>query len=203
MKEYIEKSLSFSEYTDHIDRLLAEGKISGPNQSEALIGYTRLNRTRMDRIAKTIELDDDVRTEIAAQDVDWIWLVITEGWCGDAAQNIPIIEKLAAANRGIEARYILRDENLELMDRFLTGSARSIPKLIAVDRRTGDVLGTWGARPQKAQELFVELKAAGIEKPELMERLQRWYLADRGRSLQAEFVDLVRDWSKSTAAKAA
>ena len=60
-----------------------------------------------------------------------IWLIITEGWCGDAAQCIPTIEKIAAESKNIETHYVLRDENLDLIDEYLTNNARSIPKLIA------------------------------------------------------------------------
>lgn len=123
-----------------------------------------------------------------------IWLVITEAWCGDAAQNIPPIEKIANLNDRIETRYILRDENTELMDQFLTSGSRSIPKLIALDADTLDVLGTWGARPEAAQKLYYELKEKGAEKAAIMEHLQRWYNADRTLSLQNEFVNLLAEW---------
>jgi hypothetical protein len=203
MKEYIESSISFDEYINLIDSLLAEGKTTGPKQSEAMFNYGRLNRARMERLEKTIEIDDSTRSRIAELDADWIWLVITEGWCGDAAQNIPVIEKIAAANSGIETRYILRDEFPELMDRFLTNGSRSIPKLIAVDRRRGEVLGDWGPRPKAAQDLFYEQKSSGIEQHTIHENLQRWYLADSGRSLQGEIARLAEAWSRLPFARAA
>ena len=203
MKEYIESSIIFDEYISLIDSLLADGKTTGPKQSESMFNYGRLNRARMDRLEKTIEIDDSTRSRISELDADWIWLVITEGWCGDAAQNIPLIEKIAAANPGIETRYILRDEYPELMDGFLTNGSRSIPKLIAIDRRSGDILGTWGPRPKLAQDLFVEQKSSGIEQHTIHENLQRWYLTDRGRSLQNEIAGLADIWSGSLVAKAA
>ena len=203
MKEYIESSISFDEYIDLLDSLLAEGKTSGPKQSEAMFNYGRLNRGRMERLEKTIEIDDSTRSRIGELDADWIWLVITEGWCGDAAQNIPVIEKIAAANAGIETRYILRDEFPELMDQFLTNGSRSIPKLIAIDRRSGEVLGTWGPRPKAAEDLFYEQKSSGIKQHAIHENLQRWYLADRGRSLQNEIADLAEVWSRLPFARAA
>jgi hypothetical protein len=130
-----------------------------------------------------------------------LWLVITEGWCGDAAQNIPAIEKIAAESEKIETRYVLRDENLELIDRFLTNGARAIPKLIALDAETFEVLGFWGARPAAAQKLFDDLKAQGVAKPLIMENLQRWYNADAQTSIQKEFVELLKLWSvRATAA---
>ncbi|MHC8520324.1 thioredoxin family protein [Rossellomorea sp. H39__3] len=60
-------------------------------------------------------------------------IAITEDWCGDAMVNIPILLKLAEA-AGIEVKMILRDENLELMDQYLTnGTSRSIPIFIFID----------------------------------------------------------------------
>ena len=132
-----------------------------------------------------------------------IWLIITEGWCGDAAQNIPTIEKIAAQSENIETRYILRDENLELMDNYLTNNARSIPKLIALDADNLEVVGTWGPRPQISMDYFQELKNQGLEKPEIMEKLQRWYIADKEHSIQTEFENLLDQWTKNKVDKAA
>jgi hypothetical protein len=203
IREYLRRSMSFPEYVGLIERLLSQHMTTGPDQSDAMFNYTKLNRQRMRRLERTIELDEFSKAKMAQCDRDMIWLVVTEGWCGDAAQNVPIIEKLAAANSGIETRYILRDENPALMDRFLTGGSRSIPKLIAIDRQTGEVLGTWGPRPAAAQAWFDEMKAAGLEKPLMMENLQRWYLSDRGRSLQQELVELLSGWTRTSLAKAA
>jgi len=203
VREYIDNSLTYSQYLSLIDRLLSEDKTTGRDQSEKRVEYGRLNRSRLKRIEKTLVLEEDVRSKIAALDVDWVWLIITEGWCGDAAQNIPVIEKIASANAGIETRYILRDDNPGLMEQFLTNGARSIPKLIAMDRRSGVVLGTWGSRPIAAQVLHDEQKAAGLDKPLIAENIQRWYLADKGISLQREFADLAREWSEKVSAFAA
>ena len=63
------------------------------------------------------------------------WVVITEGWCGDAAFNVPL---LAAVERAfpeeVNLRLFLRDSNLELMDANLTDCGRSIPKLVVLDQ---------------------------------------------------------------------
>ena len=196
MKEYIEKSITFAEYIKLIDDLLIEGKTTGPVQSEAMFNYGKLNRKRMHRLEKTVNLDESLKVAVQNLNIKWIWLIITEGWCGDAAQNIPVIEKIAAKNDGIETRYLLRDENLELMDAYLTDGARSIPKLICLDAETLEVVGTWGARPQAAQELFNAMKAQGLAKPLMMENLQRWYFADKNQSIQKEFEMLVQKWAQ-------
>lgn len=195
MKNYIEKSMTYPEYIKLIDDLLLDGKTTGPNQSEAMFNYGKLNRQRMHRLEKTVKLKESVVEKARKIERKMIWLIITEGWCGDAAQNIPMIEKIAAENENIETRYILRDENLELMDAYLTNDARSIPKLIALDAETLEEIGTWGPRPQAAMDYFYEMRDGGMEKPQMMENLQRWYLTDKEQSIQSEFEKLLNDWS--------
>ena len=192
MEKYLERAVSFPQYIKLIDELLAEGKTTGKNQSEAMLNYGKLNRQRMSRLGKTIELGDAVKDATKNVGRKQIWLIITEGWCGDAAQNVPVIEKIAAESDKIETLYILRDENLDLMDQFLTKGARAIPKLIVLDADTLDVLAAWGSRPSPAQDLQNSLKSSGVEKGEISEKLQRWYNEDQGRSLQFEFVELIR-----------
>lgn len=202
MKNYLERAITFAKYEQLMDDLIEAGKTTGPNQTESLIGYTKLNRQRMHRLTKTVEITDETRQALRLVTRPMIWLIITEAWCGDAAQNIPVIEKIAAENDKIETRYILRDENLELMDMFLTNGARAIPKLIALDKNTLDVIGTWGSRPDVAQKIFVRMREEGTEKPVIMEEMQRWYNADRGVSLQHEFAGLVDEWNQTKSATA-
>ena len=204
MKNYLEKSMSFAEYIKLIDDLLLDGKTTGPNQSDAMFNYGKLNRQRMHRLEKTVGLSESLREKVQNNKRKMIWLVITEGWCGDAAQNIPVIEKIAGASGGsIETRYVLRDENLELMDAYLTNNARSIPKLIALDAETLQEIGTWGPRPAPSMDLFIELRNRGLEKPLIMENLQRWYIADKNQTIQTEFEKLLEDWNEPKEAAAA
>jgi hypothetical protein len=203
MRQYLEKSMTYAEYLKLIDDLLAEGKTTGPNQSETMLGYARLNRQRMSRLNKTVSINEELRKKMRNNQRKMIWLTLTEGWCGDAAQNIPVIEKIAAESPFIETRYVLRDENPELMDKYLTLNARSIPKLIALDARNLEEIGTWGPRPQAAMNYFLEMRRSGMEKAQMMENLQKWYNADKNRALQDEFLWLIDDWSakKDVAAK--
>lgn len=197
MREYLEKSMTFTDYISLVDKLLAEGKTTGPIQNEAKVEFTKLNRYRINRLEKTIVLGDTIKAAARGLTRKITWLIMTEGWCGDAAQNVPAIEKIAAASDNITTRYILRDENLELMDLYLTDGSRSIPKLIAIDDESGDVLGTWGSRPLAAQLAFEDMKARGIDKDAILEQMQRWYNSDRSVAVQKEFEDLIKQWGES------
>ncbi|HEY0657475.1 MAG TPA: thioredoxin family protein [Pyrinomonadaceae bacterium] len=191
--------MKHAEFIKLIDDLLLDGKTTGENQSEAMFNYGKLNRQRMQRLEKTIVINQSLKETALSVKRKMIWLIITEGWCGDAAQNIPIIEKIAAENSNIETRYVLRDENLGLMDQYLSNNARSIPKLICLDAETFEEIGTWGPRPQAAMDYFYAMKAEGLEKPQMMENLQRWYLQDKEKSVQTEFENLLGKWAKQNA----
>ena len=199
MQNYIEKAMTFDEYNRLIDRVVAEGKTTGPNQSEELAQYTKLNQARMRRLFKTSELNESLLETARNVKANWIWLILTEAWCGDAAQNIPTIEKIARENDRIKTLYLLRDENLELTDKYLTNGARAIPKLICLDAETLEEIGTWGSRPQAAYDLFYSLKEQGLEKTEIIEKIHRWYIEDNTESLQAEFEKLIQNWANKNA----
>ena len=119
-KEVLETAFDYKSYKDMLTRLIEEDKTTGQNQDEWIVDYARLNLQRMNRLDKTWQISDELENRMLSIDTPLTWLTLTEGWCGDAAQIIPVIEKLANANPLIDHKLILRDENLELMDRFLT-----------------------------------------------------------------------------------
>jgi len=187
----LQNSITYSAYRTLVSQLLAEGKSTGPNQSEDLTNYSKLNDRRMQRLDKTIKIDEETSTFIQNIDQQQTWLVITEGWCGDAAQNVPVINKLAELNAKINLRLVLRDENLALMDQFLTNGGRSIPKLIALDS-DHSVLFTWGPRPSTATQMVVDYKNEhGALDAAFKQDLQVWYNKDKGQTLQADFKALL------------
>src|SRR4051794_9652178 len=128
---HLEKAMNYDEYRNLIDKLLLEGKTTGPVQSASLTDYTKLNVVRMRRVDKTIEILPDLQKVVGSINEEQTWVAITEAWCGDAAQSIPVLYPLSKLNNKINLKLVLRDENLELMDKYLTnGKSRSIPKLI-------------------------------------------------------------------------
>jgi hypothetical protein len=184
---YLEKAISYEVYTTLIADLLAQGRTTGPDQSEAMVHYTQLNQQRMHRLDKVTEVLPEAETLIKSISSPQTWLVLTEAWCGDAAQSIPVMHALAALNPLIELKFLLRDENLPLMDRYLTnGVSRSIPKLIGLDTATSEEVFTWGPRPAPLQAIFMGMKADGVEYHHIKEELQRWYNKDKTVTIQQE-----------------
>ncbi|QNF32539.1 thioredoxin family protein [Adhaeribacter swui] len=192
----IQQTFSYPEYEALIDQLLAEDKTTGPDQNPKMVQYTQMNQVRMTRIARTTALLPEVQEALAQLTRSLQWVVLTEAWCGDAAQNVPVLHKIAEASNGkISLKLLLRDENLDLMDQYLTNGTRSIPKLICFDATTGQELGTWGPRPAAAQELYHAYKANPVgTKKEFIQNVQLWYGRDRTYSMQQEMVQLLKSW---------
>jgi thiol-disulfide isomerase/thioredoxin len=191
VKKALPNAMSYEAYRALVDEHTANGTSTGPNQTEALSNYTMLNQRRLKRLDKTTKLHPEDMAAIESFKGDVSWLVITESWCGDAAQTMPVMQKIAQLSDGITLKVVLRDENLELMDAFLYNGGRSIPKLIAVDNTTGKIAGDWGPRPSVATKLVDDYKAEhGKLTPEFKQDLQVWYNKDKGQSTAQDLISL-------------
>ncbi|GFD81504.1 thioredoxin [Tenacibaculum sp. KUL118] len=188
----LEKAFSYSEYRDLVSDLIAQGKSTGPNQSDDLLNYSKLNDKRMKRLDKTVKLTEETLAKIKDVKEPQTWLVLTEGWCGDAAQNLPVINKIAEENPNINLKLVLRDENLELMDEFLTNGGRSIPKLIALNKEN-EVINTWGPRPTEATKMVVDYKEKhGSLDADFKTDLQVWYNKNKGENTQKDLISMLQ-----------
>lgn len=194
-RELINEAFTYRQYRELIDKLLERDLTTGGKDSEDIIHYTRMNVQRMNRLDDHISLNETLKDKLENLDSKWIWLVITEGWCGDAAQNLPAINKMAESTSDIELKMILRDENPEIMDQYLTDGSRSIPKLICLDAESLEEIGTWGPRPQTVQEKAMQWKDdPEISKEEWAEKLHKWYAENKTEEQQEEFEQLIEEW---------
>ena len=196
LKEIISNALNHSLSAQEYDLLLAnyaaEGKTSGDTQSEDLIHYTKLNAQRSKRISKTTTLMSAV-ADLVKSLKKQTWLLITETWCGDAANSVPVIAKLAALNPKIDLRIVMRDENTELIDQFLTKGGRSIPKLVVLDEEL-NVMGDWGPRPEALQKIYWDWRESEDKIPysEFHLVIQKWYNENKSEAIQTEFMELMK-----------
>lgn len=186
----IQSGMDYSKYRSDFERAalaVKEGQQVDILHPEVL----PLNWQRSTRVEKTFRLNDRLRDKLESLDSKRSWLVITEPWCGDSAQTLGAIAQIADASHGmITLRIVLRDQQLELIDAFLTDGKRGIPKLIQLDP-SGAVTGTWGPRPKQAQELIDRLKQDPDYAEIYKEELHKWYAHDHGASLQVELLALL------------
>ncbi|OMP32581.1 thioredoxin family protein [Mangrovimonas sp. DI 80] len=192
VKASLTHSMNYEQYREKVKDLVAQQATSGEDQSEDRVNFTVLNDRRMKRWDKTIKVPQDIQEAVAKFQTKVTWLVITESWCGDAAHVVPAINKVAELNDNISLKLVFRDENEALMDEFLTNGGRSIPKLIMVEDTTGEVVSTFGPRPEAATQLVEAYKAEhGALTPEFKEELQVWYNTDKGQSVISDLVRLL------------
>lgn len=186
----IANAMSYGEYRTLAQNHSENGSSSGSNQSEAFVNYTKLGHTRMKRLDKTVKISEEIITAVQAIEKKTTWLVISETWCGDAGHALPIFNKLAALNDNIDLKVVLRDENKDLMNQFLTNGGMSIPKMVQVQE--DEVTATWGPRPSAATALVNEFKAEhGGLTPEFKEDLQGWYNKDKGQNIASDLAGLL------------
>lgn len=185
--ELLDRALTYIEYRDLIDELLLQGQTTGDNHSPAMLHYTTLNAQRMARLDKRTPISEASRTLLARITRRQVWLTLTEAWCGDAAQIVPVVEHLAALQPLVTHRLILRDAHPEVMDAFLTGGSRAIPKTVFLDAESLEVLGSWGPRPAVMQERLMAAKSRpDFDYGAFAQELHRWYALNKTADIQRE-----------------
>lgn len=191
VQDSLKRGLDYEDYRLMVSKLALEGKSTGSIQSPELGDYTRLNDQRMKRLDKTLKIDADSESIIQKVNKKTTWLVLTESWCGDAAQTLPVMNKIASLNSNISLKLVLRDDNMELMEQFLSNGAMAIPKLISIDDASGKVNGEWGSRPSKAIKMVQDYKSKyGGLSPEFKQDLQLWYNKDKGQNTVSDLLSL-------------
>ena len=194
-RETIEQGMNYASYRQYITEQLAQGKTTGTRQSEELVGFTLLNEQRMNRNEKQFKLNETLQETIENLSKPEIWVVFVEAWCGDCAQNVPIIANIAtSAPKKITLHFLIKSEHIEDFQQHLTNGTESIPKLVRFDNETLAELGSWGARPTKAQAIAEhwKLNKDSISKEDFEKELHLWYAKDRGQELQNEFIELLK-----------
>ncbi|WP_290696786.1 thioredoxin family protein [Lacinutrix sp.] len=192
INDSLENAISYQDYRNLVKDLVTKESTTGNEKTEALANYTMLNDKRMKRWDKTVKVSEVVQETVSKSSVNQTWIVLTESWCGDAAHLMPVMNKVADLNKGINFKVLLRDENQVLMNQFLTNGGQAIPKLIMIDNNTKTVINTFGPRPSEATKLVNDYKAEhGKLTPEFKEDLQGWYNKNKGQNAISDLVSLL------------
>ena len=184
---------TYPEFVLFTEKLVLENRTTGANQSEEYLGYTRLNLQRMGRWNKMSKVSASLEQLMGKVNRPQVWLLITEAWCGDGAQSIPHLAKIAALNPLISLKIILRDEHPELMDAYLTNGARSIPKLIAITADLQQELFIWGPKPQYLLDCHAAYKQnpGDLSYQEFKKQVHLWYAKNKQKDLETEIYPLI------------
>ena len=191
-EDLLKQAMSYDAYLALIDKLLEEGKSTSGDQNENLLNYTRLNQQRTKKWDKIVTINEQLSETLENAPYDMIWLVLSEGWCADAAQNLPVINKMAKISDKIELKLLLRDQHPKLMDAYLTNGSRAIPKLIFLRKPNLAELAVWGPRPTPAQNMLHDYRNNGSDpETDIYQQIHLWYSRDKADTLQMEFVSLL------------
>ena len=195
IKNALKQSYSYQEYRELVESHAQNQTNTGAEITEDLARYTVLNHQRMKRLDKTMKIDEHFISRLQSVTNNLSLLVITESWCGDAAQTMPMIAKVAAT-ANIPLQIVLRDENELLMDQFLTNGGRSIPIVILYRNDTYQPIDRWGPRPKPATQLVAQEKEnKGYLSAEFKQELQVWYNKDKGQSTLKDLFELMNSHS--------
>jgi hypothetical protein len=183
--------LTYEDYREHwIEQKDRPQEEAEDADDRRLLHYLNYNWDRQAHVHDRYTLSDDARAALDAIEEDQTWMVLTEPWCGDSAFLLPVIAELAAASDQVALRILLRDDNLDVMDEYLTGGSRSIPKLVAFGA-DGDERFTWGPRPEAAADLFASLKADDTPKEQAIQTLLEHYEDGGWKDAEDELVDAI------------
>ncbi len=197
MKEFFRErrphqGLTYDAYLEHWQELASRSPGEAEDKSERkLIHYYKYNWKRSQAVKTAYEPSEALRDAMARIDEPQLWMVITEPWCGDSAYNLTVIAEAAALSDQVTLRILLRDDNLDIMDQYLTEGGRRIPKLVAFDE-AGDELFQWGARPAGARQLRSGLIEDGLDSGEVVQNLLEWYDDGGWQEVDDELADAVQ-----------
>lgn len=184
-----EKAFTYAQYKAQLNDFVQDRENMTAAQRQ-MLPYILTNIGLMDAWDQSAGLTEDLKAAIAKWEPA-TWLVLTEGWCGDAANIIPLLQKIADYSAGkIKLRLLLRDENTELMDQYLTDGGRAIPKVIMYNESFTE-LANWGPCPAVLHAQKKPWKEeAGKDFQILVKKVNDWYAADQGITTQAELLAL-------------
>lgn len=183
--------ISFEQFNKQADAYVLNADESMMDDEEKkLLDFTKLNQRRTYRILKTYKVSEKIMEAVSKINEPQLWMVLTEDWCGDSAQNLPNLYKISQLNDNIELMILYRDDNLDIMDMYLTNGGRAIPVIVGFDNN-GNQLFQWGPRPEEAKKLVSQWKAEGNSKEQFLEKLHLWYGRNKGKAFEEDILKLL------------
>lgn len=190
MKKYWEKGISFEEYFKKTEEVIQKDEAELTTEEKEKLEYYKLGVQRMSRMKKVYKPNEEQLQKLVEKNFKGKFLVITEGWCGDAGQTVPAVGLFFEGKN--EVRIVYRDQNPDLIDQFLTNGTRSIPIVVVLDENE-EVIAHWGPRPAYGTELLHKYKANPEEYPkeQFYNDLQVYYAKNRGKDVIDEILALI------------
>jgi hypothetical protein len=172
-----------------IDLTSSRDRYLGAPEFEEMLATAKENADLWASVWRRATVPEEYLRRVARLGGAWHLLVLSEDWCGDAVNTVPVVAKLAELSSNLDLRVLARDENVDLMDAHLTGTSRSIPVVMALDDEFREK-GWWGPRPAELQSWALGPGRA-LEKDERYKSVRAWYARDRGKTTLEEVVGML------------
>lgn len=180
----LEKGLTFDQFM-----VRAESRMNAAHPDDRFAAGRPLNYSRMTRHIKTYEPSSMMRSVMAEIQQQQTWVVITEDWCGDSAQTLPVVAAIADLNPNVALRIVDRDAYPEAMDLYLTNGSRSIPIVVATqldEAGQPEELWVWGPRPDAAKPLVTAWKSEHETNTDWYPLLHTWYVQNAHQQVELD-----------------
>jgi len=194
LKNYWDKAVFYTDYKNIIKKRAEQNTDSLNEREKELIHYTDLNISRINRIEKTLVLSEDISSKLHGINQRINILVISEGWCGDAAQIVPVIHKMAENSDNLELKLFFRDEDESLINQYLTNGGKAIPIVILLKAETFEEIAHWGPRPKACIPLLQRYKTdpENYTHDQFVLDIQNFYNHDKGQSIANEIIEILQ-----------
>jgi len=171
--------------------VITKARYCGGETFAELLARPILNHDLYVALYKRVTIPIEISARVEALGGHWHLLVLSEDWCGDSVNIVPIIAKLTESVSNMDVRILKRDENLDIMDAHLTGTSRSIPIVILLNQKFQEC-GWWGPRPRALQQ-WVREKGMLLPKDERYREIRTFYARDHGLTTMRELADMLEE----------
>jgi hypothetical protein len=197
-QDFETKRVSYEVFKESANTFLAHQLKLDVNSRDPYFSYIQQNQQRINRWDRKFAIMPEVLAQIQQIQRPLRLVAIVEAWCGDVSQILPGINHMVNQSDKLTLEVVYRDENLPLIDAFLTNGGRAIPIILITDAESQEILGSWGPRPSTPQAMMAEMKKKMAGQPsdyssdlqrETIESIHAWYARDKGREVQTQFMD--------------
>ena len=168
---------------------LTRDRYLGAADYHAYVAGARKNVDLWNGLYRTLPLSPGFVDRARAVPGRWHLLVLSEDWCGDAVNTVPLIARLVEQVPSLDLRILARDQNLDVMAEHLTNGTKSIPVVMVLDEHFVEH-GWWGPRPSELQA-WVLSEGIALPKEERYRLTRQWYARDRGETTLEDVVSLL------------
>ena len=172
--------------------LVTRARYYGGESFQDFLARPTVNHELWLALAHRVTIPIEYSARIDALGGKWHLLVLSEDWCGDAVNIVPIVARLADSVSNMDMRILARDQNLDIMDAHLTnGKSRSIPIVILFNEKFEEC-GWWGPRPRALQKWVID-EGLQLPKDVRYREIRTFYARDRGVTTVRELVEMLEE----------